>query len=157
MYSKGEILCQIDTGSRKRQFWIFWGFKKCWCHDISIIQEGWSSTAISAKMKKSELDHKEKLITIYGRILWIIANRMHKCFWIDCGRCFKLEKWNWKIFIEITMWFMSPQCHVHPPCWDSLWLGKNSGHCPLSQCCWSSSDNNCLIVQYNVEEGLSYI
>ena len=57
------------------------------------------------------------------------------------------------------MCFMSPQpqCHVHPPCWDGLWKGKNCRYCPLSQYCRSLSDNIFLIVQYNVEEGHSYI
>ena len=52
---------------------------------------------------------------------------------------------------------MSPQCHVHPPCLGGLWQGKNCGHCPLSQYCRCLSDNICFIVQYNVEEGQSYI
>ena len=55
------------------------------------------------------------------------------------------------------MCLTSPQCHVHPPCWDGLWKDKNCVYCPMSLYCRSWSDKICLIVQYNVEGGQSYI
>ena len=34
---------QIGAGNRERQFQIDWGLKKFWCHDISIIKEGYTT------------------------------------------------------------------------------------------------------------------
>ena len=38
-----RYFAKIDAGNMERKFRIFWGLKKCWCHDISIKREGYTS------------------------------------------------------------------------------------------------------------------